>query len=438
MKKIIAIALFSAFGFRMPSVTAQPTYSQPVPSQVEEICLTGYASLTVLPTDGEMELQTATQSQVATVKQERLTIHSGVKEVALLLPAGRSVRFVAKNYSTLTFNGSFGKRRQLTVHTQNNARAFFTGALTDSVWAVDLSLQAEGYSQIHSDVRMIYQNYEVLPDGYAHISVDCLQLRYEPGVTTRMEKGRPCDNCIVKLNHCDDDSVGNHEPAVWGEGSAYEAERQSAQTRSFWNRRDVALNFTWGFHNWGTTPFNGFGGVDGDASIRTSFNHIHLSVDYPLVGTRHLGLYVGLGLEWDKYKFNAHEVYLNTDASPNALSDSGDAACSSWLNTRYVVVPLTLRIDLWHDWSLSLSALPGIHWGGSHTGLRRVYDTDLEHRTERDQSINHHLNPYRLDLRAMLGYENFGLYIQVPTMSAFRSSAEELYPVKFGFFLWLD
>ena len=88
------------------------------------------------------------------------------------------------------------------------------------------------------------------------------------------------------------------------------------QKRPFWHWRNIELHFAWGFHNWGDDMFNGFEGVDGDASIRTSFNNIQLSVNYPIVGTRHTGLYLGLGLEWDKYKFEASEISFNTATAP--------------------------------------------------------------------------------------------------------------------------
>jgi hypothetical protein len=181
--------------------------------------------------------------------------------------------------------------------------------------------------------------------------------------------------------------------------------------------------------------FNGFGGVDGDAAVRTSFNNIQLSVDYPLVGTRHFGFYVGLGLEWDKYKFEANEVTLNTSTDPYAFADGGDQSCSSWLNTRYVVVPLTFRFDLWHDWSLTLSALPGIHWGGSHTGLRRDITSGDDEVNIKDYSINPYIRPYKLDARISLQYHSLGLYFQASMLPAFKGSCDELFPVKFGIIL---
>ena len=461
MKKTLLLAIISIFNFQISQ--AQQTYTQQVPDEVSEIRLSEYSRLMVKPTSGPMMLQTYKQYQVATVKKGRLTIPGSSTDLTLLLPEGRSIAFVAEDYSNLTFVGSFGKRPKLTVHTKDYASALFSGSLADSVWAVNISLQAEDYSQIHSEVRMMQFGFEVLPEDYAHITIDCFQERYEPGMSSRSQTVRQCSNCIVNWNYCFSDTVENvggdtaysqyirdQRSRVKQQGDSVKNAMHSRQpnrsysydgqqkSRSVWRHRDVALHFAWGFHNWGTSMFNGFEGVDGDAAVRTSFNNIQLSVDYPLVGTRHFGFYVGLGLEWDKYKFEANEVTLNTSTDPYAFSDGGDQSCSSWLNTRYVVVPLTFRFDLWHDWSLTLSALPGIHWGGSHTGLRREYDTDLEDRTERDQSINKYINPYKLDLRATLSYENIGLYFQLPTMSTFRSSVQELYPIKFGLILTVD
>ena len=457
MKKIFfAIALLlSALHSPFSTLSAQ-TYTQEVPSQVSEIRLEGNVNLMVKSTDGEMMLQTPGKYQVASVKNSRMTISDGTYTTTLLLPVGRSMTFVAEDNSSLVFVGSFGKRLQFTVHTEDHARALFSGSLTDSVWAVKLTLQAEDYSQIHSEVRMINYGFEVLPEDYAHITIDCFQERYEPGMESRSQTVRTCKNCVVNWNYCYEDTIENvgsdsryaqyvrdrKQQAVQRRDSVMTEMRHRSPSssdagqkkRSFWHWRDVELHFAWGFHNWGSDMWSGFEGVDGDAAIRTSFNNIQLSVNYPLVGTRHLGLFVGLGLEWDRYKFTGNDVTFSTTTNPYTFVDGGDATCTSWLNTRYVVVPLTLKFYLWHDWSLSLSVLPGIHWSGSHTGLRREYDTDLEERTDYDQSVNKFINPYKLDLRATLSYESIGLYLQLPTLSTFRSTTQDLYPIKFGLY----
>ncbi len=461
MKKTLLLAIISIFNFQISH--AQQTYTQQVPDEVSEIRLSEYSRLMVKPTSGPMMLQTYKQYQVASVKNGRLTIPGSSTDLTLLLPEGRSIAFVAEDYSNLTFVGSFGKRPKLTVHTKDFASALFSGSLADSVWAVNISLQAEDYSQIHSEVRMMQFGFEVLPEDYAHITIDCFQERYEPGMSSRSQTVRQCPNCIVNWNYCYNDTVENvgsdtsyaryvsdsktrvlqRHDSLKSEVYARNPHRSSSydgqqKSRSIWRHRDVDLNFAWGFHNWGTGMFNGFEGVEGAAAVRTSFNNIQLSVNYPLIGTRHFGFYIGLGLEWDKYKFEGKDITFNTATDPHTFVDGGDPTCTSWLNTRYVVLPLTFRFDLWHDWSLTLSALPGIHWSGSHTGLRREYTTDLEERTDYDQSVNKYINPYKLDLRATLSYENIGVYFQAPTMSTFRSTVQNLYPIKFGIILTMD
>lgn len=440
----------------VPLTVSAQQYTQQVPGNVNEIRLEGSAHLIVKSTDGEMTLQSFSQYQVASVKNNRMTISDGSYGLTLLLPEGRSMTFVAEDYANLVFNGSFGKRPQLTVHTEDHARALFSGSLADSLWAVNITFQAEDYSQIHSQIRILQYGFQILPDDYAQITIDCFQERYEPGMKERNQMVRTCDHCVVNWDYCNHDTL-QHAQYVSDKKSRAIHKRDSLrnetrsrhphlssepvdqqQRPSIWRHRDVALNFAWGFHNWGSSQFNGFAGVDGPAAIRTSFNNIQLSVDYPFIGTRHLALYIGLGLEWDKYKFEAKDITFNTAVNPHGFSDGGDPSCTSWLNTRYVVLPLTLHIDLWNDWSLSFSAIPGLHWSGSHTGLRRHYSTDLEERIDYDCSINKHINPYKLDLRATLKYENFGLYFQVPTMSTFRSSVQELYPIKFGLSFTID
>ena len=462
MKKIFALALIFNFQFSIFNfLCAQEIYTQTVPDQVEEIVIKGYVHLNVKSTDGEMMLQTFSRYQVASVKNNRMTFSDGGADITLLLPPGRSISFTAEDYSSLAFVGSLGKRPKLTVYTKDYARALFSGSLADSVWAVNITLQAEDYSQIHSEVRMMQYGFEVLPKDYAQVIIDCFQEKFEPGIDTRTQAVRVCKNCVVNWNYCYEDTIENvgadtryaqhvrdrKTQAMQRLDSIKDKYRNQrfpseydgkAEKRSIWRSRDVALNFAWGFHNWGTGMFNGLEGVESDASIRTSFNNIHLSVNYPLVGTRHFGFYIGLGLEWDKYKFTGNDISFNTSTDPYTFVDGGNNAYTSWLNTRYVILPLTFRFDLWHDWSLTLAALPGIHWGGSHTGLRREYTTDLEERTDYDQSINKYINPYKLDLRATLSYENIGLYFQVPTISTLRSSSQELYPVKFGLFLTID
>ena len=449
MKRTVLLALVSLFTFYLSPSYAQHVYTQQVPDGVEEIRLEGIVRLMVKSTDGPTELQSPSQYQVATIKKNRMTISENHADVILLLPTGRSMTFEVEDHANLLFVGSFGKRDRLTINTQDYATVTFSGSITDSMWAVSLTLKAKDHSMIYSEIRQANHNYYIGSYDYSRISIACIKTINEPDIETRVQSiSFDPDNKFaqVEWNYCDGDTVRPLGPQGKVFADAVQTKLvhstfppvKEEKKKSIWRSRDVALNFAWGFHNWGTGMFNGFEGVEGDAAIRTSFNNIQLSVNYPIIGTRHFGFYVGLGLEWDKYKFEGKDITFNTATDPHTFADGGDATCTSWLNTRYVVLPLTFRFDLWHDWSLTLSALPGIHWSGSHTGLRREYTTDLEERTDYDQSVNKYITPYKLDLRATLNYEGIGLYLQVPTMSTMRSSTQDLYPIKFGIILTMD
>ena len=100
------------------------------------------------------------------------------------------------------------------------------------------------------------------------------------------------------------------------------------------------LDFAWGFHNWGTDRLNGLAGMDGDAAVRTSFNHILLTLNYPVVYSKHVALYAGLGLEWDKYKFHRGDIHFDLTAEPYHLTNGTVANSESRLLTRYVILPI--------------------------------------------------------------------------------------------------
>ena len=448
MKRIALLAIISIFNFHLSISHAQQLYTQQVPDEVEEIRIEGIGRLMVKSTDGPTVLQSPSRYHVATIKNNRMTISANHANVTLLLPVGRSMTFEVEDHANLIFLGSFGKRDHLTIITHDFASATFSGSIADSMWAVNLILRAQDHSMIYSEIRQANHNFQIGSFDYSRISVACIKTIYEPNLETRVQSiSFDPENKFahVDWNYCDGDTVRPVSPqgkvfadAVQEKIDHSMAPQVQKEKKSIWRHRDVALNFAWGFHNWGTDMFNGFEGVDGAAAIRTSFNNIQLSVNYPLIGTRHFGFYIGLGLEWDKYKFEGKDITFNTATDPHSFVDGGDPTCTSWLNTRYVVLPLTFRFDLWHDWSLTLSALPGIHWSGSHTGLRREYTTDIEEHTDYDQSINKYINPYKLDLRATLSYENIGVYFQAPTMSTMRSSVQNLYPIKFGIILTMD
>lgn len=195
------------------------------------------------------------------------------------------------------------------------------------------------------------------------------------------------------------------------------------------------FDFAWGFHNWSGDRLNGLMGTDGDAAVRTSFNHILLTLNYPVVYSKRVALYAGLGLEWDKYKFHHGDVHFDLTAEPYHLYNDTVANSESRLLTRYVILPIEVKFDLGRHWKVGLAAIPGLHWSGSHTGLRRDITSGDDETDIKDFSVNPYINPYKLDARIMVQYRSVGLYFQASMFPAFKSSCDELFPVKFGIIL---
>ena len=208
--------------------------------------------------------------------------------------------------------------------------------------------------------------------------------------------------------------------------------KQVKLSRRTWNPN---LDLSLGFHNWGSERFNGLAGTDDDAAVRTSFNHIALSFDYPVVYSKRVALYVGLGMEWDKYKFHRSDIHFDQSSEPYHLVNGSIANSESRMLTRYVVLPISVKFNCGHHWFVELAAIPGLHWSGSHTGLRRDISDSNSETNIRDYSVNKYINPYKLDARITLRYRSVGLYFQAAMLSAFKSSCEELFPVKFGLIL---
>ena len=203
------------------------------------------------------------------------------------------------------------------------------------------------------------------------------------------------------------------------------------------NRRpwDANIDFAWGFHNWSKDRFDGLAGTDDDAAVRTSFNHIMLTFNYPVVSSKRVALYAGLGLEWDKYKFHRGDIHFDQTAEPYHLVNGTVANSESRLLTRYVILPIALKFDLGRHWKAEIAAIPSLHWSGSHTGLRRDITSGDDETNVKDFSINKYFNPYKIDARVSVQYRSVGVYFQASMLPAFKNSCDELFPVKFGIIL---
>ncbi len=200
----------------------------------------------------------------------------------------------------------------------------------------------------------------------------------------------------------------------------------------------------WGFHNWGEIN-NGMASVDGANTVRTTFNTFQLNFQWKLVKRAHCDLSVGIGFEWDRYKFSNNYVHLNTDgtqgyfetwdAATLAANDLPAADLDAWksrLITRYVTMPLTYSIYFANNKiRATLGVVTGMSLDSKKTGMRYFYDDgNVDYKDRVDAS--EYLNPFKCDVLAMLKFGFLGLYVQVPTMPINRNMNVDLYPIKFG------
>ena len=446
------ISVMAAIALLAPTTVDAQQRLQPIPETVQEISIEGKQKLRIVAGDETRLETTSDKNNIGTMRSQgtKLVVNSSGADVTLTLAPWRSIRLHAEDYATLEFSGSFDKRETLAVETEDYAQAIFLGDTTDTVRAVTLILRAEDFSRIKSDVILQHYNYELSPADYSRIVLAGLDQMDIEGAGVRSQsvsisdhgkfyRGRCTDGGTVYATEFpeDDDltarvTVDATDRAVDFARDIANAAEKKAKKNDIWTSGDFSLRFAWGWHNWGNTPLGGFGGVQGPAELTTSMNNVQLEFNYSIIETSWMRLDAGLGMEWNKFKFTDSEVLWDATATPNAFAIGTDPNCTSRLKTRYVTIPVTFSLGNRDGWHIELAALPGIGWTGNNTGLRHQYGNTNK---EKDFSINRSLAPYKLDVRAAVMYDGFGVYFQVATMSAFRNDCQELFPVKFGIIL---
>ena len=443
---IAALALLSP-------ATLQAQRVQPLPDEVNEIRIEGHQNLRIVSGDENRIETTSDKNDIARVRNGRMTISSDASDVTLTLAPGRSMSFRAEDYATIKFNGSFEIRDNLTIETEDYAHISFIGDTNDTVRVVNLVMRTDDFSRITSSVIMKHYNYELAASDYSLIVLTGMDLMAsaeannwgELHLTTHINdrgkvyRGRmTAGGILLKTdNQADDDIVSRVEVDATDRAVdlARDLSTNYKKTKTKISSGDFYTRFAWGWHNWGNEMFSGFGGVNGPAELNTSMNNVQLELNGTLFETRWVGLSVGLGMEWNKYKFANNELTWDAAAEPYHLALGTDPNCLSRLKTRYVTMPVTLILGDRDSWHVELAALPGIGWTGKNTGLRRIYGSGNGQNTEKDYSVNRSLAPYKLDVRAAVMYHALGIYAQVSTLSAFKGNCDELFPVKFGIIL---
>ena len=448
MKRILYLAL--SIGMAIGANAQNGQVAQLVPDVVNLISVDGRHSLRIVAGDETLLEAPDGIEKIARIRGNKLIV-SGDKDadVTLVVGPSRDITIHTEDYATVVVWGALPMRTSISVAAEDFSTVMFDGSVTDTVSCTNLTLRSEDYSRISSN--SILQSVEVDFTSEDFGRIDLCGLDYLPapdGVEIeqrsltadfgRIYTGRTTAGDMLLYNQTntftENGVVGTMTDRVADAVRSSVNGDNAKKKKSFsWEFGGGDLNFAWGWHNWGNAMFTGFGGVDGAAEVGTTFNNIQLHLNWTIARNRWLGFYAGLGLEWDKWKFATPCVTLNTAVYPYAFADAGAISGSMSLTTRYVIVPLTIRLGDTDGVHLELSAIPGIHWNAS--GLRSKEIVGNRTETVKDRSINKLLNPYKFDLRASLYYRHIGIYAQFSTQSVFKGNCEELFPVKFGFII---
>lgn len=450
MKRNI-LSIMAVLALLTPVANAQQRL-QPIPESVQEISIEGKQKLRIVAGDETRLETTSDKNSIGTMRGQgtKMVVNSSGADVTLCLAPWRSIRLHAEDYATLEFSGSFDKRENLTVETEDYAQATFLGDTTDTVRTVTLILRAEDFSRITSNVILQHYNYELAPADFSCIVLAGLDQMHIENAGNRSHsivlsdhgkfyRGRCTDGGeVYATEYPEDDDLASRVQVKATDRAVVTARDIAAgkdsrpKKKNTWDSGDFKLRFAWGWHNWGSQPLGGFGGVQGPAELTTTMNNLQLEGNIAIAENRWFSVSAGLGLEWNSFRFAESEMLWDVTAEPYHLSAGADPNCLSHLKTRYVTLPIRMHFGDLDGWHIELTALPGFGWTGKNTGLLREYGVGNGQSKVKDFSVNRSLNPYKFDVRAAVMYDWIGLYVQVSTLSVFRNNCDELFPIKFG------
>lgn len=374
------------------------------------------------------------------------------RNVRLHFCPGTATHFVVTDNANVTFQGTFRFPGTFELWADDASTVTFTG-IGDTVSAKSMVITLEDVARVNAKSILRTDRYNFSAKDYSRFKAFIVEQTGSDGERQKSHFTNtnyasyhighnlyPGHNETIDLSEAEDFFSYDEDEIDLDDLKDFDADNIADLTRKIrlrltrrtWNSN---IDFSWGFHNWGKDRFNGLAGTDDDAAVRTSFNHIMLTFNYPVLSSRRVALYAGLGMEWDKYKFHRGDIHFDQTTDPYHFIDGFVPNSESRLLTRYVILPIEVKFDLGRHWKLGLAAIPGLHWSGSHTGLRRDITSGDDETNIKDISVNPYINSYKLDARIAVQYRSVGVYFQASMLPAFKGSCEELFPVKFGIIL---
>jgi hypothetical protein len=177
----------------------------------------------------------------------------------------------------------------------------------------------------------------------------------------------------------------------------------------------------------------GFLELDPAKSIGLQWNF--LNKRFPII-KEYLGVTTGLGLQWNRYALKGnYDISSVNDTIYGTLNTSVNYTKNT-LSSLYLQAPLLLQINTnknqSESWTLSAGIVGGIRLGGMHKTKWETNGNDKKDKTKDDFNFN----PFQASLMAMVGYNNWNLYMTYNLTDVFNEgSALSLRGVNAGILL---
>ncbi|MBQ6726775.1 MAG: outer membrane beta-barrel protein [Bacteroidales bacterium] len=423
MKKTIILTILALFATSLSAQTG--TIRQSIPDGVcnvnvgnKFLALIHFdnASYVEFPSLSEKDIQKIKASNMITIKNDSLFLGndsckqcSGTVQIHLDSTNKQTTLCFADNA-----HGYFNNlcNNKIKIETRNNSQAYLSKTLGDTLWCKRLVVTTYDKSYVTFPAPLVGDTIDFVAFDDSRISaytIDCNYLYYN----------EPYHNKNINIH--------SHKN-IRHEGYVYQHESSCYE-------QSIVFDFAWGFHNWGSNPFNGLSTLEDAYELRTTPSSFQLALKYscPIICHK-LYFNAGLGYESDVYKFRNQYVTFEIDGNRHlAISELPypESKCSTKLVTRYITFPVGLIYSTKKDFNFSITLIPGINYTSSHTGLK--YDIQNgDENTYHKENPRNFINPYKLDVRFAFGYKYIHFFIQPSLLPVFINTDQKVYPIKIG------
>lgn len=348
------------------------------------------------------------------------------------------------DYSQVTFQGLKSINR-IAVYANDFSRVSLPlDEKSDTLQAKKIAIYTSDHANVDCNVPCMAKNTHLNATDFSSIHMDyckgdVLHTKQGPNSTAKVANFNVVNTEFSYTGGYvgpDDDSDIEVDDPEFSKGSSdkerirkhYEKYSHPDSDKNFKCSNEFNIRFLWGFHNWGSEPFNGLNGMIGaNYALKTSFSSYQLEATYyPCVWSRfRMGL--GLGYESDVYKFASKYVVIDEGNPRTFTAAHTDEDMHTRLVARYVTLPLSIEWNNNDDFMLGLAALPGLAVGDKY---KAIYGKGSANDIVQKSNL---LNPYKCDVRFYIGWRALYAFLQVPLLPVNQDMMQDLYPMKFGF-----